>query len=194
MTFRRLFAGGLAAAVLAAGSPAIASTLTAADFHEGQVVGLGLTGLSYDRGFARWDVGADVATDLGGDRMKLGTRGLYRFFQLANLDAAVVGGLEYDPGTAGSRAYLVPDLGLSVAYLIENFLGSAYSLSVRLNMTITANQYLAAPSPTDLSPQPNLFQRLTFGPNTLVGVGLHLSKNFELTAGGGTWVGGRLNF
>src|SRR5687768_13126055 len=84
-----------------------AATVQTADFKPGTTLGVGLQGLSYDRGFGNFDLGAvigDPALIDNNDRIKLGLRGLYRLFQVEGLSAGLIAGLQYDPGGQGSRA------------------------------------------------------------------------------------------
>jgi hypothetical protein len=177
--------------------PAQAVTVQTADFKPGSTIAVGLPGLAYDHGFGNLSLGAVIGdTSLGimNNRIKLGARGVYRFFEIEGLSTGLVAGLTYDPGTPGQRAYMVPDVGLSMAYHVPG----SQVISLRVNMTVTANQYNAidyGSVPADyVPPSSNILQRLTFGPNTTVGLGIRLTEHLEASLGGGTLVGLRLNF
>jgi hypothetical protein len=179
-----------------------AATLGTADFRPGQTIGVGLAGLSYDFAFPRVDLGASLSTNNWSSpaqgRMLIGTRGLVRFLEQRDLSAALVGGVLFDPGFAGDRSYLVPDLGLGVAY---RFNLAGFPLALRFNVTLTVDQGQTQPYPVPVSPegtitQPrgNVLQRLTTGPNTMVGLAYMPTDNMEITVGGGTLVGVRFTY
>jgi hypothetical protein len=201
---KRLFSLLAAGAIALAGAlPAQAATLPSADFKPGQTMGLGLAGLSYDYAFPRVSLGASLASSNAWSpnltHMQLGARAAYRFLQSDGLTAAVVGGVVFDPGQPGGRSYLIPDLGLGAAY---RFQVGAFPLSVRFNFTLTADQGQAsapyAQYPVDPNapqvPTGNFLQRLTAGPNTMIGLAYQPSDNVEVTVGSGTLVGVRFSF
>ncbi|HEY9724295.1 MAG TPA: hypothetical protein V6D47_20000 [Oscillatoriaceae cyanobacterium] len=170
-------------------APAKAATIPAASFAPGNTVGLGYSGLSFDHGFGSWSLGASVGDgSLFGyqSHMRLSARVLGRFFDQGGLDAGWLGGLMYDPGVAGDRAYLVPDVGIGVAYTFA----ARWPVTLWANLTLTVNQVVS--DPTNPVPTGNLLQRLTLGPESTVGLGLHVTPNLELTLGGGTLAGFRL--
>lgn len=188
----------LAAAIaLGAATPAFATTVPAADFKPGPTLAVGLPGLAYDHGFGNLSLGAaigDTTMGLVNSRIKLGVRGVYRLFSLEGLSTGVVAGIQYDPGEPTQRAYLLPDAGLSFAYT----LAGSVPMTLRLNMTVTVNQYdrfsYADVNPEYVPPRGNILQRLAFGPNSTLGLGLQVSKHLELSLGGGTLVGMRLTY
>lgn len=170
-------------------APAQAATIPAANFAAGNTLGLGYSGLSYDHGFGRFSLGASVGDGslLGyQSHMRVSARALGRFFDESGLAASWIGGLMYDPGVPGDRAYLVPDLGLGVAY---TFAGR-WPITIWANLTLTVSQTVV--DPTNPVPVGNLLQRLTFGPESTVGVGFQLTPKLQFTLGGGTLVGLRL--
>lgn len=192
--------------VLAAQAPAQASTATVADFRPGQTLGIGLAGVSWDYGFNRFAVGAQIGnpSNLGGgynSRIKAGTRASWRFLDAQDIKVASLVGVEFDPGMPGGRSYIVPDLGLGVAY---TFKLNDVPLTARFNVSLTVDQGQqqgGMPTPMggaeaggfyDATPRGNLFQRLILGPNTMLGVGLTAMDRYELTLGGGTLVGLRI--
>jgi hypothetical protein len=209
MTPRRRAAALLAFLALAAlpATPAAAATAPVADFHAGQTLGIGLAGASWDYGLGRLAVGGTIGTPAGfgtpsTSRIKAGTRAAWRFLDAEDIQVATLVGLEFDPGYVGGRSYLVPDLGLGVAY---HFRWSGVPLAVRFNVTLTVDQGQqtgAYPMPIpstpdgglDLTPRGNVFQRLTLGPNTMLGAGLTAMDRYELTLGGGTLVGLRIRY
>lgn len=197
--FSLLAAGALG---LAFALPAQAATLPSADFKPGQTMGLGLAGLSYDYAFPRVSLGASLAASNAWSpnftHMQLGARAAYRFLQADGLSAAVIGGVTFDPGQPGGRSYLIPDVGLGAAY---RFNLAAFPFSVRFNFTLTADQgqatapYAQYPiDPNAVQARGNFLQRLTAGPNTMIGFAYHPSDSVEVTLGSGTLVGVRVNF
>lgn len=195
--------GGLALALAPAAS---AATLPGADMHPGQAIAAGVLGASYDYTFPS---GTLVGVVLGNhdivgtaSRLKLGGRIYQQIHAKDGLSAAVIGGLELDPGVQGGRAYLVPDLGVGLAYRFA----WAMPLTVRVAFTATYDQgqrsayygsygtYLPTTPDVGTSSLGSVLQRVTWGPNTTIGVGLEVSPGFELTLGSGNWVGMRLRF
>ena len=176
-----------------------------ADFDEGQTLGIGFAGAAWDYGFSRASLGAYVGnpTAWGGSwnsRIKAGTRAQWRFLDDTDLKLASILGAEYDPGPVGGRSYLVPDLGIGVAY---RFTWNDLPLVVRFNVSLTVDQGQADAYPLPVAssglglsepPRGNVFQRLTFGPSTMIGVGFAATDRYELTLGGGTLVGLRIHY
>lgn len=210
MLLRRL--SGLSLAVLALASvplPTQAATAPVADFTSGQTLGVGLPGVSWDYGFKQGFAGATIGYPTTGvtpvQRIKAGLRGGWRIVQDGDLSLASLAGLEFDPGPIGGRAYMVPDVGLGAAYHFQLW---STKLVIRFNVTLTVDQgqnlNYAMPMPqpsgyygdsyTPTTPTGNLFQRLTFGPNTMVGLGFTPAENYELTLGGGTIIGLRVRY
>lgn len=186
--------------ILAALSPqALAATQRSADFDAGNTVGLGLYGLSYDYGLGWFSVGlaaqSSVASTLGNplaDPIQLSTRMAGRFYEEEGLSAAVIAGLYFDPGQPGSRAYLTPDLGLSVAY---DFREHNFPFALRLNLSLAISDRTSYyPVSEDYAPKSNFFQKLSFGPGTSLELAWMPTDNFEVTLGGGTLLGMRLKF
>ena len=197
----------LAAALVAlTAAPALAATAPTADFDPGQQLGIGLAGVSWDYGFSRASLGVRVGNPnawggSGSDaRIKGAGRAAWRFIDDGDLKVASLVGLELDPGPIGGRAYMVPDLGLGVAYhLVWNGVG----LNARFNVSLTVDQGqnqaggvypLDGPAPLAMAPTGNLFQRLILGPNTMIGVGFDATDRYELTLGGGTLLGLRVRY
>lgn len=194
------------AAALAA--PAAATTMPAADLQPGHTLGLGLAGASYDYAWKRFSLGAAVVSDFGTSavlqHLVPGVRAQGRFIEDANFDASVIAGVALDPGTAGSRAYVVPDLGLGVAY---HTVIAGFPMALRLDLTLTVDQGQGTagtivPTTTSFqngfvsSPvsQPTLLQRIIFGPNTGLGLGVTLGDRLEVDLGGGTLIGFRYRY
>ncbi|MFN3429348.1 MAG: hypothetical protein ACK46X_05290 [Candidatus Sericytochromatia bacterium] len=197
--FSLLAAGALG---LTLALPAQAATLPSADFKPGQTMGLGLAGLSYDYAFPRVSLGASLAATNPWSpnfaHMQLGARAAYRFLQADGLSAGVIGGVVFDPGQPGGRSYMIPDVGLGAAYRFTLF---TLPLSVRFNFTLTADQgqasapYAQYPvDPNSVQPRGNFLQRLTAGPNTMIGLAYQPSDTVEVTLGSGTLVGVRFSF
>lgn len=180
--------------------PAQAAIQRSADFSEGHSVGIGLYGLSYDYGIGFFSAGLVASSaasfSLGnpfGQPIKPGLRLLGRFYQQDGLSAGVLGGLTFDPGNVGDRAYLTPDLGLGVAYDFKQF---NVPVALRLNISVALGQsrsYSYYPG-EDPQPQGNLFQRLMFGPNTSLELAWMPTDKLEVTLGGGTILGMRMKF
>lgn len=207
MTIRRLAPlTALLAVMLPA--PAMAATAPVADFAPGQTLGIGLAGVSWDYGINRLALGAQIGNPSawgGGwnSRIRAGARATYRFLDAQDIKVASLAGVEFDPGVPGGRSYLVPDVGLGVAY---TFRWNDVPLTARFNVSLTVDQGQqqgALPTPAiyspdgsvyDATPRGNVFQRLILGPNTMIGVGLTAMERYELTLGGGTLVGLRIRY
>ena len=211
---RRALALALVLAALSLPAPAYAMTMPAADLSDGQTLGAGFTGLSYDAAVGRFTLGGsvgDVGLNAPAGRIAPGLRAQVRFLRTPVASAAGLVGVKYDPGNFGGRAYVVPEAGVTVAYRLPTLL-EGIRLVIRLGATLTINQgqigYMFAPMPmasrdpsglvdgnVSTTPSGNFFQRLAFGPTTGIGVGLGFGGDrYEITAGGGTMVGLRVNF
>lgn len=188
--------------------PAAAATAPIADFQPGQTLGIGLAGVSWDYGIGRGSLGAQIGNPSGltggfNNRIKAGARGMWRFLEAQDIHVASLVGLEFDPGFPGGRSYLVPDVGLAVAY---RFKWGDLPLAARFNVSLTVDQgqqqgngpvpamYDPDGGVVDVTPVGNVFQRLILGPNTMIGVGLTAMDRYELTLGGGTLVGLRIRY
>lgn len=208
MSLRRLaLALALAPSLFAA--PAAAATAPVADFRPGQTLGIGLAGVSWDYGLGRGSLGAQIGNPAGlagggNNRIKAGARGMWRFLEAQDINVASLVGLEFDPGAPGGRSYLVPDVGLAVAY---RFKWGDLPLAARFNVSLTVDQgqqrfngpipsmpYAPDGGGVDVAPVGNVFQRMILGPNTMIGVGLTAMDRYELTLGGGTLVGLRIAY
>lgn len=183
--------------VLLLAPPAEAAIQRSADFDNGSSLGLGLYGLAYDFGWEFLSIGLSAAspTTTGNpltSPLRLNTRVLGRFYQAEGLSAAVLAGVTLDPGSPGSRAYLTPDLGLSIGYDFREF---DVPFAVRLNLSLAVSQQTGVQYGwQDPQPASNFLQRLTFGPQTSLEVAWMPNDNLELTLGGGTLLGMRLKF
>lgn len=207
MPIRRL-APLTALLVLATQAPALAATAPVADFRAGQALGIGLAGVSWDYGFNRLAIGGQIGNPSawGGSmngRIKAGTRATWRFLDAQDIKVASLFGVEFDPGVPGGRSYVVPDVGLGVAY---TFKWNDVPITARFNVSLTVDQgqqqgnmpmpalYSPDGGGVDLAPRGNVFQRLILGPNTMLGIGLTAMDRYELTLGGGTLVGLRIHY
>ncbi|MDB5099186.1 MAG: hypothetical protein JWM80_3607 [Cyanobacteria bacterium RYN_339] len=199
--FRRLAVLG----VLLAAMPAQASTMPSADLQPGHTLDVGYTGVGYDYAWNRFGLGGAILSDFmnpSTSQLRFGARGAARFIDDEAFKAAVIAGVLLDPGQRGARSYLVPDLGLGVAYHAK--LGSL-PFTLRLDVTLTVDQGQSSgayPTPvassgefiTSPSIQPNLLQRVIFGPNTNFGVGAQFGDRLEINVGGGTLVAVRYHY
>ncbi|MBF2055534.1 MAG: hypothetical protein IGS03_18950 [Candidatus Sericytochromatia bacterium] len=203
---KRITAGFLSALSLAIGlglaQPAQASIQRSGDFENGHTLGVGLYGVAYDYGWEFLSIGLSAssspAATLGNplsDPLRLSTRVLGRFYQQEGLSAAVLAGLQLDPGQPGNRAYLTPDVGLAVGYDFREF---DVPFAVRFNLSLAVSQQVNGfyPSGPEGEPPPvgNFLQRVTFGPSTSLEVAWMPSEKLEFTLGGGTLLGMRLKF
>ena len=179
--------------------PAPAAIQRSADFIDGHSIGLGLYGMSYDYGIGFFSAGLAAQSPSSmnfsnplNDPLRPSLRLLGRFYQLEGLSAAVLGGLLFDPGRAGERAYLTPDLGLGIAYDFRQF---NVPFALRMNLTLAISDRNVNLYPQDTSiPAPNFFQRLTFGPQTSLELAWLPTDHLEVTVGGGTLLGMRMKF
>lgn len=178
-------------------TPAQAAIQRSADFNQGSAIGIGIYGLSYDYGIGWFSAGiaaqSPASLNAGNPMnvpLKPSVRLLARFYELEGLSAGVLGGVVYDPGQPGSRAYLTPDLGLGVAYDFRQF---NLPLALRLNLTLAVGDARSEYSSPD-APSANFFQRLMFGPQTSLELAWMPSDHLEVTLGGGTLLGMRLKF
>lgn len=182
--------------------PAAAMTSPVADTQPGQTLGVGLSGVSWDHAWARSSLGLELRNTAplpgGGSRFLGGARGTWRVVEIDRLKVAALGGVQLDPGPTGSRAFIVPDVGLGVAYGFNLW---QWRFALRFNVTLTVDQgqgggMMPMVDPTGSYPVPvgNIFQRLTLGPNTTLGLAFAPSDRYELTFGGGTLVGLRVRY
>lgn len=186
-----------------AAAPASAAIQRSADFSQGQTVGLGLYGLSYDYGIGFFSAGlsaqSPASLSLGNplnSPLKPGLRLAARFFELEGLSAAVIGGLLFDPGRSGERAYLTPDLGMGIAYDFRKF---NFPFALRMNLTLALSDSRNSPivpvyGDDYVAPAGNFFQRLSFGPQTSFELAWLPTDQLEVTLGGGTLLGMRMKF
>ncbi|PKL75656.1 MAG: hypothetical protein CVV27_14250 [Candidatus Melainabacteria bacterium HGW-Melainabacteria-1] len=196
---KQIILSTLSLCFLCAVTPAQAAIQRSADFEDGHAIGIGLYGLSYDYGIgffsAGLSAGSPASYSLGNplaNPLRPSLRLFARFYEQAGLSAGLFTGLNFDPGTPGERAYLIPDLGLGVAYDFRQFnLPFALRLNLSLALNDSRNRYY---SPDSSYPTPNFFQRLTFGPQTSLELAWMPSDQFEVTLGGGTLLGMRMKF
>lgn len=172
-----------------------------ADFSEGSTLGIGLYGLSYDYGIGGFSAGLNVSSSASygansyspfNSPLRPSLRLMGRVYQQEGLSAGIFGGLFFDPGNVGERAYLVPDLGLGIAYDFKQF---NVPLALRLNMSVALGDPRRSYSnPEDSPVSANFFQRLMMGPNTSLELAWLPTETLEVTLGGGTLVGMRMKF
>lgn len=127
--------------------PAAAATQRSADFTQGNTVGVGLFGLSYDYGLGPVSLGVDsnarntASLAYGGslgNNLKFSTRVLWRVMESDTFTGAFVAAAHYDPGDIGQdNAAFIPEVGFSIAYRI---LDSPFL--IRLNTTVGYNANL----------------------------------------------------
>jgi hypothetical protein len=187
------------AALLA--QPTQAAIQRSSDFSQGHAIGVGLFGLAYDYGVGPFSIGAAFSSDAvysfsASSRLRPSVRALWRFMEQDGLSAGILAGVQYDPGSPGGRAYLTPDLGVGMAYNFKIFdLPTALRLNLTLALSNNSTNYYFGSYPTDSNtdtPTPNFFQRITIGPMSSLELAFMPSENFEITLGGGTWLGMRL--
>jgi hypothetical protein len=183
--------------------PAAAMTSPVADIQPGQTLAVGLSGVSWDHAWAGTSLGLELRNTApmpgGGSRFLGGARGTVRLVEIDRLKVAALGGVQLDPGYTGGRAFIVPDVGLGVAYGFNLW---QWSFALRFNVTLTVDQGqgggvvmpMGDPSMPYQVPVGNIFQRLTLGPNTTLGLAFAPSDRYELTVGGGTLVGLRVRY
>ena len=176
--------------------PAQAAIQRSADFAEGQTLGIGLYGISYD--YSAWNLSAGAyalskqygsnLTPIFDQSPDLGLRFAARSYAQDGLSVGWIGGLHvssqnvYSAATGGyQRGALVPDLGMSVAYGFNLW---ELPLAFRLNLTLGFS----------LLERGDLLQRLQFGPQTGFELAWQPREDLELTVGGGTLLGMRLKF
>jgi len=186
-------------ACLALTLPAQASVQRSADYEQGNTLGIGLYGMAYDYGWEFLSLGLAASSSptatFGNplsDPIRLSTRLLGRFYQQDGLSAAALVGLQFDPGRPGTRAYLTPDLGVSVGYDFREF-DAPFAVRLNISLALSGQTQLFYPG-SEPAPVGNIFQRLAFGPNTSFEVAWLPSDNLEFTLGGGTLLGMRLKF
>ena len=177
-----------------------ASIQRSADFSEGSSLGVGLYGMSYDYGIGGFSAGLNVSSSASygansyspfNSPLRPSLRLIGRVYQQEGLSAGVFGGLFFDPGNVGERAYLTPDLGLGVAYDFKQF---NVPLALRLNMSVALGDGRRGYSPDDSQVSANFFQRLIMGPNTSLELAWMPTETLEVTLGGGTLLGMRMKF
>ena len=176
--------------------PAYSAVKDCVDMPNGNNVSVGLFGLSYDYVIDAFGIGASIGKPLFSftysPAMNLGLRAHYRFLNSDNLSAGVLAAVNLDPGTpSDASGKLIPDVGVGVAYTFEDI-----GLSLRLNLTFTSS-WTGAPNVFSYSGDtqaPNFLQTITIGPNTSFEIGYRLNETAELTLGGGSLVGIRMNF
>ncbi|MEZ0368602.1 MAG: hypothetical protein ACAI44_05865 [Candidatus Sericytochromatia bacterium] len=181
-------------------APSHAAIQRSADFTEGQTIGLGLYGLSYDYGIGFFSAGLAIQSASSSNLsnpfnnpLKPGLRLVGRIYQQEGLSASVLGGLLFDPGFSGDRPLLTPDLGLGIAYDFRQVFQMPFAL--RMNLTLGFSDGRNRYTPIDEStPTPNFFQRLSFGPQTSLELAWIPTDHLEVTLGGGTLLGMRLKF
>jgi hypothetical protein len=165
--------------VLATGwaTPTLGAVLPSAHLQNGQTIGVGLMGISYDYTKRDWFMGG-VAYAPGlynNNWVYLGARFGKRFFIEDNFSVAWLVGLGVDQTT------LSPDAGLGISYIIGGPPNAeiAKPLSVDLNVTVglAGRRYWYG-----------------FGPNTTLALAYKLSRRVEIVLGGGTLIGARLSF
>lgn len=199
----------LLAAVLLTGlaaAPARAATAPIADTPVGQNLALGLSGVSWDVGRERWSAGLELrnTTPLPGasNRFLASARATTRLVELPDLRIAAVGGVQLDPGQVGGRAYVVPDLGLGMAYHFRPW-GVPFALRFNVTLTVEQGQGGGGVVPVPYYPdggvgfggvQGNWVQRLTLGPNTTASLAFSPNDRYELVLGGGTLIGLRVRY
>ena len=190
-----------------------AATQRSADFSDGNTVGVGLFGLSYDYGLGPVSLGFDSNARLntsaysygyGGlnTNLKFSGRTLWRVMETGTLTGAFLAAAHYDPGSIGeNNSAFVPEVGFSIAYRI---LDSPFL--IRLNTTVGYNHNLTAkiwPEPTlpgDTSSntprevEANFLQKFGVGPGTSFELAYQPDENSEITVGGGSLIGMRLKF
>lgn len=202
LILRVLGLAGISSMALAPAAHAVTEPF--ADVRPGQMLGVGLAGLSWDYGWQNHALGLAIRSTSPfptgpQDRFLLGSRGVWKIGGTSDFSVAAVGGIQLDPGTPGNRAYLVPDAGLGVSYQVK--VGDL-SLALRFNVTLTLDQgqnsgVMPYPIYPDSYPAPvsgNLLQRLTLGPNTMLSVALRPEDRYEITVGGHTLLGLRLRY
>lgn len=198
--FKALVASAAVTGALAA--PAAAVTAPIADLPAGQNLGVGLAGISWDYAQERWSLGAELRNTSPfpgpGSRFLTGVRGVAKLVELADLRIAALGGVQLDPGVVGGRSYLLPDLGIGLAYHFRPW-GAPFTL--RLNVTLTVDQGQGGTVPVyyggseyPVAPTGTWLQRLTLGPNTTVSLGFAPHDRYEVVFGGGTLIGLRVRY
>lgn len=204
----------MATPFLALSPQAEAATQRSADFSQGNTVGIGLFGLSYDYGLGPASLGFDSNARLGGlgmynggfggNNLKFSTRALWQVMDTETITGAFIAAAHYDPGDIGqSNPMFVPEVGFSIAYRI---LDSPFL--IRLNTTVGYNSTLKGmvyPSystgeidkPQSTEPKEvdaNFLQKFGIGPGTSFELAYQPDENSEITLGGGSLIGMRLKF
>lgn len=187
---------------------ALAATAPIADTPAGQNLAFGLSGVSWDLARDRWSAGLELrnTTPLPGssNRFLGSVRGTTRIVDLPDLRISALGGVQLDPGQVGGRAYIVPDLGLGMAYHFRPW-GVPFALRFNVTLTVEQGQSGGGPMPTPMPYTPdggaglgmvqgNWVQRLTLGPNTTASLSFAPNDRYELVLGGGTLIGLRVRY
>ncbi len=204
--------------VLGMGNQAQAATQRSADFSQGNTVGIGLFGLSYDYGIGPVSVGFDsnskytsslgiyTGSGFGGNNLKFSSRALWKVMETEKIIGAAIVAAHYDPGDiGGNNQAFVPEVGFSIAYRI---LDSPFL--IRLNTTVGYNHNLrgyaggpygmpapVAPGEEPAEPQmvdATFLQKFGVGPGTSFELAYQPDENSEITLGGGSLIGMRLKF
>ncbi len=175
--------------------PAEAAVQRSADFAEGQTIGIGLYGAAYDYGLGGFSGGlyantmsytSSFSPNLN-EPPRIGLRLAARSYVDKSLSLGWIGGLHVRqktsnliPGDTTVRNELVPDVGLSVAYSLQEF---DIPFILRLNMTLGLSLG-----------ESNPLNSLQFGPQTGLELAWVPRENLEITLAGGTLLGMRLTF
>lgn len=217
---KRTIAALIMTSILGLALPATAATQRSADFSQGNTVGIGLVGLSYDYGLGPVSLGFDsnsrLTSDLGvynstyggiDGNLKFSTRALWKVMDTEKFTGAFIAAAHYDPGAIGrDNASFIPEAGFSIAYRI---LDSPFL--IRLNTTVGYHSNLKATvypdnyynpgyggsDTADMEPrevEANFLQKFGVGPGTSFELAYQPDENSEITLGGGSLIGMRLKF
>ena len=191
-----------------------AATQRSADFSQGNTVGIGLFGLSYDYGLGPVSLGFDSNAKInsslsvyggggfGGNTLKFSSRGLWKVMETEKITGAFIAAAHYDPGDIGqNNPAFVPEVGFSIAYRILDT-----PFLIRLNTTVGYNSTLKGTVYPDYSTginetpaeprevEANFLQKFGVGPGTSFELAYQPDENSEITLGGGSLIGMRLKF
>ena len=189
---------GISIGLISAGS-ARAATQLSADLEAGHRLGLGLMGAAYDLGLGPMGLGFAINTRepqslLTGNfrtenmQLRYSLRGMWRIAEIESLSMGVLAGIHLDPGRAGERPGLTPEVGMGVAWDLRTF---DLPFAVRLNLSVGINPYRPQPWQQN-DPPPTLLQRLGLGPASALEAAWFVNEHTEVTLGGGTLIGLRL--
>lgn len=178
---------------------ALAATQLSADVEPGHRLGLGLMGAAYDIGLGPVGLGFALNTRepqslLAGNfrtehmQLRYSLRGIWRIAEIDSLAMGVLAGIHLDPGQAGERPGITPELGMGVAWDLRSF---DLPFALRLNLSVGIHPYRPSSWQQNDTP-PTLLQRLGLGPATSLEAAWFVNDNTEVTLGGGTLVGLRL--